>query len=87
MTSDGIPLDVLDSAQAKGVDTIEQPIQAQQSQSVLSESEPKGSTPKQSTQQPESGFIKATSAANKLVGTTTSLVFVFVALWACLNNQ
>jgi hypothetical protein len=30
----------LESAQAKGVDTVEQPIQAQQSQSVLNESEP-----------------------------------------------
>lgn len=88
--------DVLESTQAKGVDTVEQPIQAQQSQSVLNESEPssKASTPQQPSHQtsepepepePAAGTKKAlASLAVKSDSAAFSLVLSFVALLASL---
>lgn len=92
----GLQKDVLESTQAKGVDTVEQPIQAQQSQSVLNESEPssKASTPQQPSHQtsepepepePAAGTKKAlASLAVKSDSAAFSLVLSFVALLASL---
>ena len=75
-------LDVLESAQAKGVDTVEQPIQAQQSQSLLNESEPTASHPKEQHAEPE--LIRA-SASSSYSSSWFLLSFALMAA-SCLYN-
>ena len=85
-----INLDVLESAQAKGVDTVEQPIQAQQSQSVLNESEPslKATAPQQPSHktepQPEPEPASAGPTNASLAVKMDSWVLSVVALLAVL---
>ncbi|XP_057380487.1 uncharacterized protein LOC130702890 [Daphnia carinata] len=87
--------DVLESSQAKGVDTVEQPIQAQQSQSLLNESEP--SSKASSAPQQPSGHVepqpepiaesKVSPSLAAKTDSTFSLVLCFIAFVACLYNK
>ncbi len=76
---------MLESAQqAKGVDTVEQPIQSQQSKSLLNESEPTAASPKQTQHHHvEPASIQATSSASSNNKSWLVISFVAALLAGC----